>query len=104
MKKILPALLLVPFTVYSTLVIVEHGYFGFLTLAAREPWGMQMLLDLSIALFLLGAWLRRDARERGLPALPYLVMLPFLGSIAALGYLVHRGIGASRGGRAALRA
>jgi len=84
-------LVLVPFTAYSLVVIARHGYFGFLTLAAREPWAMQMLLDLAIALVLMGTAIRKDARERGLPSLPYLLALPFFGSIAALAYLVHRG-------------
>lgn len=90
MKKILPLLVLLPFAGYSTLVILEHGYFGFLTLALREPWAMQLLLDLSIACFFIGAWIRRDARDRGISALPYLLLLPFLGSIATLAYFVHR--------------
>lgn len=96
MKKIAPALVLAPFALFSTLVIVEHGYLGFITLSLREPWAMQMLLDLSIALFLVGAWMRRDARARGLPVLPYLALLPFLGSIGALAYLVHRSLVAPR--------
>jgi hypothetical protein len=92
MKKLLPLLVLLPFSAYSMFVVVEHGFTGFITLALREPWGMQMFLDLYIALFLVGGWIRRDARERGLPALPYLVALPFVGSVGALGYLVHRSL------------
>ena len=94
MKKILPILVLLPFTVFSVEVILAKGYFGFLSVAAQEPWGMQMLLDLAIALFLVGAWIRNDARDRGLPSLPYLLLLPFLGSIGALAYLVHRAFAA----------
>ena len=52
-----------------------------------------MLLDLAIAIFLFAGWMRRDARQRGISATPYLVALPFLGSIAALAYLVRRGLG-----------
>jgi len=98
MKKLLPAIVLVPFTVFSLLVIVQHGYFGFVSLAAQEPWALQMLLDVSIALFLVGGGIRRDARSRGLPSLPYVLALPFVGSIGALAYLVHRSFsdGASR--------
>jgi hypothetical protein len=36
--------------------------------------------------------MRRDARERNIPALPYLVLMPFLGSVATLGYFVHRAL------------
>ena len=91
MNKLLAVVVvLLPFTAYSLFVIAKQGYFGFVTLAFREPWAMQLLLDLTISLFLVGGWIRRDARSRGISATPYLVALPFVGSIAALGYLVHR--------------
>lgn len=90
MKKLLPILVLLPFTAFSVEVTLREGYFGFLSLAAREPWALQMLLDLAISFFLVGAWIRKDARERGLPSLPYLVAIAFLGSIGALAYMVHR--------------
>lgn len=90
MNKLAPLVILVVFTLFSTAVVVRHGYFGFITLALREPWALQMLLDLAIALFLVAGWLRRDARARGIEAWPYLLALPFLGSISPLAYLVHR--------------
>jgi hypothetical protein len=96
MKKLLPLLVLVPFTIFSLEVTYTHGYFGFLTLAGREPWALQMLLDLVIAFFLVGTWIRKDAKERGLPSTPYLVATLFLGSIGALAYLVHRAFAGSR--------
>jgi hypothetical protein len=89
-KAILPLVVLVSFSAYSTWVVVDQGYFGFLSLARREPWALQILLDLVIAAIFSATWMRRDARERGLPVWPYLVALPFLGSIASLAYLVHR--------------
>ncbi|AKU98308.1 hypothetical protein AKJ09_04972 [Labilithrix luteola] len=90
-KRVVPWVL-VPFFGYSSWVIVHHGYFGFLTLAYREPWAMQMLLDLVIALTLVASWMRRDARERAIRVTPYIVLLPFVGSISALAYLVHRSL------------
>jgi hypothetical protein len=92
MKKMVPALILLPFTAYSAIVIAQHGYLGFVTLAMREPWAMQLLLDLCISLFLVGGWVRRDARRYGIPALPYLLLIPLAGSIGALAYLVHRSL------------
>jgi hypothetical protein len=92
MKKLLPAIVLIPFTAYSVLVAEQNGPFGFLTLAAREGWAMQMLLDLCISLFIVGAWIRHDARAHNIPAWPYLVALPIFGSIGALAYLVHRAL------------
>ena len=96
MKKLIPILALLSFSVFSVEVALKGGPLGFLTLAGREPWALQMLMDLGISMFLLGSWIRRDARERGVPWLPYLVALPFLGSIGALAYLVHRSLSANR--------
>ncbi len=95
MKALLPALVLFPFSAWSTMIAVQQGYFGFLHAAGREPWAMQMLFDLSIALFLVSSWMRRDARERGLPFLPYAVATVLLGSIGPLAYLVHRALRAA---------
>jgi hypothetical protein len=92
MKKILPFVVLVPFTAFSAICIARFGYFGFLTVSLREPWAMQMLLDLTIAIFLVGAGIRRDAAKHGIPYVPYLVAMLFLGSIGALAYYVHRAL------------
>jgi hypothetical protein len=89
MKKWLPLLVFIPFTVFSVEVALQHGPLGFLALG-REPWGLQVLLDLFISLFVVVGWIRRDAKERGLPFLPYLVAVPLLGSVGTLAYLVHR--------------
>jgi hypothetical protein len=95
--RLLAALaVLVPFLVYTDVVALQHGYLGFLELALREPWGMQMLLDLSISLGLFATFAIPDARERGIHVWPYLVACVFLGSIGALGYLVHREVAAIR--------
>ncbi len=100
MKNILlPLTVLLAFTAFSSWVVVERGYFGFLTLARDDAWGLQVLLDLVIACVLYARWMIRDARERGLPSAPYLVLMVFLGSIGALAYLVHRGVAARATGR-----
>jgi hypothetical protein len=85
---------LVVFTVFSVEVALKGGPLGFVTLAAREPWALQLFLDLAISMFFVGSWIRRDAKARGLPWLPYLISLPFVGSIGALAYLVHRSVAA----------
>lgn len=80
-----------PFTAYSTLQVARHGYLAFLDLA-QHPWGIQVLCDLVIAVSLFAIWMRRDSRERGLPFAPHFVACLFLGSVGALGYLVHRAL------------
>ena len=81
---------LVAFTVFSTVVTVEHGYFGFLGVAAGSDWGLQVFLDLSIAIALFSVWMSKDARVHGIARLPYFIGLLTLGSISALAYLLHR--------------
>ncbi|MCW5816151.1 MAG: hypothetical protein KIT84_34460 [Labilithrix sp.] len=91
MKKrspLVPLLVLVPFTVFSVVCAYEGRADGLRALS--HPWAMQVGLDLVISCFLVGGWIRRDAREHGISALPFLVLLPLLGSIAALLYLVRR--------------
>lgn len=101
MKKILvPLAVLVPFAVFSTWLTVTTGYLGFLRLAGREPWALQMLIDVGIACTVCSIWMVRDARERGARVWPYLIATVFLGSIGVLGYLVHRGIALHAPGRA----
>jgi hypothetical protein len=78
------------FTLWSLTVAIGHGPLGFITNALEHPWGMQVLIDLSIALFVAWSWLRHDARERGIPAWPYILGTLTLGSIGVLAYLIHR--------------
>jgi hypothetical protein len=85
--------ILAAFGAFSLWVIYGHGYTGFLALAGREPWALQMLLDLVLALSFALGWLRADARRRGIAAWPYFVATLFLGSIGVLAYVVRRGLG-----------
>jgi len=84
------SLVLAAFTIFTGVVVAEHGYTGFLTLAAEDPWGGQVFVDLVIALVLFAIWMRDDATREGMPYWPYLVLILGTGSIGALGYLVHR--------------
>ncbi len=84
------ALALVVFAAYTGIVVSQHGYTGFLPLAWSEAWAGQMLVDLAIALVLFASWLVEDARERGIAAWPYLLLICTTGSIGALAYLIHR--------------
>jgi hypothetical protein len=89
---LVPLVLLVVFGTFSTWVAFTHGQLGFLTLAAREPWGLQVLLDVVISVWLFSMWMVRDARQKGIKAWPYLIACFALGSLGALAYLVHRGL------------
>ncbi len=80
----------VSFTVFSTWVAVEHGPLGFLTLALEGGWGLQMLLDVGIALGIASFWIVPDARRHGINPWPFLAASVGLGSIGALAYIVYR--------------
>lgn len=93
MKRILlPLAVLIPFAAFSIWLCVTAGYFGFVHLAAREPWALQLLLDVAIACTVCSIWMVRDARARGVIVWPYLVATLFLGSIGVLAYAVMRGL------------
>ena len=91
---------LLAFSAYTAVVVAGHGYTGFLMLAAHEPWGGQMFVDLVIALVLFASWMRADAEQQGLPFWPYFAAILFAGSIGALAYLVHRSASRVRAGGA----
>ena len=78
------------FTLYTAIVVMDHGYTGFIELALGGGWGAQVFIDLIIALLLFMTWMLPDARERGIPAAPYAILILGAGSIGALAYLVHR--------------
>lgn len=78
------------FTAWSFTIIASHGLLGFLTLAGREPWAAQMLVDLAIALFVSLSWVRSDAKERGIAAWPYIIATVTFGSMGLLPYFIHR--------------
>jgi hypothetical protein len=80
----------VAFTAYTAVVVMDHGYTGFLKLAAEGGWGAQVFIDLVIALTMFLAWMVPDARERGIPSVPYALAILTTGSIGALAYLIHR--------------
>lgn len=83
-------IVLVAFSVFTDILVYKDGYTGFLILAARDNWGLQMLLDVSISIGLFTLWMIPDARRRGITPWPYLIACVGLGSIGALAYLVHR--------------
>jgi len=83
---------LVAFTAFSVYPLWTEGYLAFLRILDVGPWGAQVLIDLVIACGLFTTWMVRDARERGLVAWPFVILVLTVGSIGALSYLVYRGL------------
>jgi hypothetical protein len=80
----------VAFTIYTAIVVANHGYTGFLELAMTGGWGAQIFIDLCIALLLFTIWMVADARAHGITVWPYFLAILTTGSVGALAYLVHR--------------
>lgn len=57
---------------------------------AASPIGIQVGVDLGVALSLAAVWLWQDARKRGMNPVPFVVAMPFVGALAPLFYLVVR--------------
>jgi len=88
--------LFVAFTSWSFAILGAEGVSGFLRTVQSEPWGAQLLVDLTIALLVAWTFLWRDARQRGLPATAYFIATLLTGSVAVLAYLVHREVAERR--------
>jgi hypothetical protein len=78
------------FGVLSILAMMDVGYFGILEPHFRSWGGAQVGTDLVILAILACIWMGNDARERGLPAWPFIVVTLVAGSFGPLLYLVAR--------------
>lgn len=78
------------FTVYSFDILFAEGIGPVFAILLGGGWGQQIFLDLIVASVISTFWLVPDAKKHGLPAWPFLVVLPFVGSIATLAYVVAR--------------
>jgi hypothetical protein len=80
----------VPFLLFSLWVGATDGPLGFLALAAREPWGLQLLLDLAISLGFVTTWMVLDARRRRVTVWPFVIATILLGSFGPMAYVLAR--------------
>jgi hypothetical protein len=95
---LLLGIVLVDFLGLTAWSLYHHGYVGLFEAAVATPAGIQVFFDLVIALSLFSVWMWRDAREQGIAAIPYLLLVGTLGSIGALAYLLRREVGRARVG------
>jgi hypothetical protein len=89
-RQILLAAVLAGFSLLTAYAVSMHGYVGVLTLHLASSAGAQVIADLVIALILVLAWMRSDARDHGLSFAPYALLTLALGSIGPLVYLLRR--------------
>jgi membrane protein implicated in regulation of membrane protease activity len=104
-KKIGLVVLFADFVGFTAYAVYQHGAMEFANLLFSNAIGVQVALDLVIALSLVLVWLVRDARERGVSATPYVLLTLVAGSIGPLLYLILRREAApARVGRATVAA
>ena len=84
------AVVLADFLGLSGWALYRHGYVGLFETVLATPAGIQVSTDLVVALALVSLWMWRDARERGISLLPFVVLTATLGSIGPLCYLLRR--------------
>ncbi|MBX3250048.1 MAG: hypothetical protein KF901_22915 [Myxococcales bacterium] len=94
------AVLLV-FTAYTLDRVFAHGLLGWLAPEALEGWGLQVVLDLGLALVGFITLAIPDAKRRGITYWPYLVVAATCGSIGVLAYLARRELGQDHAARKA---
>lgn len=90
-KQWVIGIVLADFMVFNAYVIAQYGYIGFMREVVSSLVGVQLLVDLTIALALIAVWMWNDAKRRGLSAVPYMVVGLFLGSVGPLLYLLRTG-------------
>lgn len=89
-KQIGLSVLLADFLALTAYAVYQYGYIAFFEFAAANAATLQVFIDLVIALSLIIAWMVRDARARGVSAVPYVVLTLALGSVGPLVYLIRR--------------
>lgn len=91
-NTLIPVLAFLAFTIFTLEVAVTDGILGFVPFVMNENWGMQMMLDivLAVAGFLVLAG--PEAKRLGIPFAPYVAASLALGSVGVLAFFVHRGI------------
>jgi hypothetical protein len=85
--RVLAIALLIPFAALTVYTVLEVGYIEIFDYQRHSPAGWQVFADLGIALILVLCWLIPDARKAGRNPWPWVVMMPFLGSLSPLLYL-----------------
>ena len=89
-RKALLLAVLLPFAAFSAWVVVEYSYLEIFTDHFIKPTGMQVIIDLVIAISLALFWMIADARKRNITVWPFVLISGTLGSIGPLAYLVWR--------------
>lgn len=100
MKIALLVSVLLAFGVLSAVALAEVGYLGLFLPHFQSAAGLQVLVDLVIALTLVMVWMVADARRSGRVVWPWLLATLLLGSFGPLGYLLTGALRSRRNAQA----
>jgi len=89
-KQIALGIVLAGFSMLTGYALFMYGYIGFFRELTSNAATVTLLADLVISLTIILVYLGNDARERGISALPYLLLTLALGSVGPLLYLIRR--------------
>ena len=90
MQRTLLTLTLFLFGALTAVALWQHGYLGLLAGQIGAWGGVQVLVDLVIALTLVLVWMWRDAQATGRNVWPWVVLTLVAGSFGPLAYLLTR--------------
>ena len=96
MQRTLITITLLLFGALTVMAMQEVGYIGIFMSPLQSLAGMQIFIDLVIALSLVMVWLWRDAQATGRNAWPWLLATLMLGSFGPLLYLLTKKPSATR--------
>jgi hypothetical protein len=89
-KQIALAVVLFDFAALTAYVVAQYGIVGLYD-AVFANWATTLVMvDLTIALTMVVAWMWQDARQRGVSPIPYALLTLAFGSVGPLLYLVRR--------------
>ena len=78
------------FAALTAVAVQQHGLTGILTYQLANTAGLQVLVDLAIALGLFIFWMWQDAKTKCISPWPWLVVTLLIGSFGPLFYLLYR--------------
>src|SRR5712691_8173873 len=89
-RKIGIGIVLLAFGGLTAYAVYQHGVAGVFQLCLANSATVTAFVDLSIALGLIVLWMWQDAGERGVSAIPYVLLTLGFGSVGPLLYLLLR--------------
>lgn len=89
-KPVLMTLVFLDLVAVTVWALFTGSLFEFVQRVLHDPWAIQIAFDFCIAVGFAGYWLYKDAKTQGLNPWPWLIALPFTGSLSLLLYAVRR--------------